>query len=135
MTKLDKDLQILMHIVKYCERIKKVAPIFKNDFNNFISDKNFAYLDSCSFSILQIGELAGKLSDDLKNKYKQIAWQEIEAIYNVIFHNYNEINFQNLWLFIQNDIDELNNNCQQILETYDQNYHEKLEKELDFLQN
>ena len=39
MTKLDKDLQILMHIVKYCERIKKVAPIFKNDFNNLYQIK------------------------------------------------------------------------------------------------
>ena len=35
MTKWDKDLQILLHIIKYCERIKKVAPIFENDFNNF----------------------------------------------------------------------------------------------------
>ena len=135
MTKLGKDLQILIHIVKYCERIKKVAPIFENDFNNFIADKNFVYLDSCSFSILQIGELVGKLSDDLKNKYKQIAWQEIKATRNIIVHNYNNISFKTIWGIIQNDIDELNNNCRQILETYDPNYQEKLEKELDFLQN
>ncbi len=135
MTKLDKDLQILLHIIKYCEKIKKVAPIFENDFNNFIADKNFVYLDSCSFSIFQIGELVGKLSDDLKNKYKEIPWQEIKATRNVIVHNYDKISFQTLWGVVQNDIEELNNNCRKILETYDTNYQEKLDQELKFLQN
>ena len=134
MTKLDKDLQILLHIIKYCERKKKVARIFENDFNNFIADKNFVYLDSCSFSIFQIGELVGKLSDDLKNKHKEIPWQEIRATRNIIVHNYDNISFTTLWGVIQNDIDELNNNCRKILETYDSNYQEKLEKELKFLQ-
>ena len=97
--------------------------------------KNFVYLDSCSFSTFQIGELVGKLSDDLKNKHKEIPWQEIRATRNIIVHNYDNISFTTLWGVIQNDIDELNNNCRKILETYDPNYQEKLEKELKFLQN
>ena len=135
MKKLDKDLQILLHIIKYCERIKKVAPIFENDFNNFIADKNFVYLDSCSFSIFQIGELVGNLSDDLKNKYKEIPWQKIKGLRNIIAHKYGTIEFDMLWGVVQNDIEELNNNCRKILETYDTNYQEKLDQELKFLQN
>lgn len=45
-----KDLQLIFHILKYCERIKKVITFLDNDFNNYIDKKNFTSLDSCSFS-------------------------------------------------------------------------------------
>lgn len=132
MINLDKDLQILLHIIKYCERIKNIIPVFEDDFNVFIDNKNYYYLDSCSFSILQIGEIIGKLSDDFRNKYNYIPWQKIKGLRNIIVHNYGKIQFEMLWEILKNDIDELNNNCRKILETYDPDYQSKLKQELGF---
>ncbi len=36
-----KDLQLIFHILKYCERIKKVITFLDNDFNNYINKKKF----------------------------------------------------------------------------------------------
>ena len=132
MINLDKDLQILLHIIKYCERIKNIIPVFEDDFNVFIDNKNYYYLDSCSFSILQIGEIIGKLSNDFRNKYNYIPWQKIKGLRNIIVHNYGKIQFEMLWEILKNDIDELNNNCRKILETYDPDYQSKLKQELGF---
>ena len=132
MINLDKDLQILLHIIKYCERIKNIIPVFEDDFNVFIDNKNYYYLVSCSFSILQIGEIIGKLSNDFRNKYNYIPWQKIKGLRNIIVHNYGKIQFEMLWEILKNDIDELNNNCRKILETYDPDYQSKLKQELGF---
>ena len=132
MINLYKDLQILLHIIKYCERIKNIVPVFENDFKIFIDNKNYYYLDSCSFSIIQIGEIIGKLSDDFRNKYNYIPWQKIRGLRNIIVHNYGKIQFEMLWEILKNDIDELNNNCRKILESYDPDYQSKLEQELGF---
>lgn len=49
MKEMDKDLNPIFHIIKYCEKIKKVSEIFENDFSKFLLKKNFGYRDLCSF--------------------------------------------------------------------------------------
>ena len=127
----DKDLQVIFHILKYCERIKKVLTFLENDFNNFINKKNFTNRDSCSFSAFQIGELVGKLSEELKNNYTNIPWQKIKGLRNVIVHNYGNIDFKILWKILTKNVEELNITCRQILENDDPNYNLRLEEELN----
>ena len=126
----DKDLQLIFHILKYCERIKKVIIFLDNDFNNDINKKNFTSLDSCSFSAFQIGELVGKLSEELKNNYSNVPWQKIKGLRNVIVHNYGNIDLKILWKILTKDVENLNIACRQILEKNDPNYNIILEEEL-----
>ena len=125
-----KDLQLIFHILKYCERIKKVITFLDNDFNNYIDKKNFTSLDSCSFSAFQIGELVGKLSEKLKNNYSDVPWQKIKGLRNVIVHNYGNIDLKILWKILTKDVEDLNIVCRQILEKNDPNYNIILEEEL-----
>ena len=41
--------------------------------------------------ILQIGELAGKLSDDFRHEHNQIPWQQIKATRNIVAHSYGSV--------------------------------------------
>ncbi len=53
------DLQRIEHIKEYCEEIANTINRYGNSFDIF--DEDIDYQKSVSFSILQIGELVGKL--------------------------------------------------------------------------
>ena len=56
----NKDIQILKHVIRYCEKIESTVRRFGEDFDTFLNDPD--YRDSVGMNLLQIGELAGKLS-------------------------------------------------------------------------
>ena len=58
---LPPDKQRLEHILDYCCEIEKTIARYGSDFAIFDRDRD--YQRSVSFSILQIGELSGGLSD------------------------------------------------------------------------
>ena len=59
-----RDAQRLEHIAEYCDSIAECVERFGSDFESFHADK--AYHDLICFYILQIGELAGQLSPELR---------------------------------------------------------------------
>ena len=44
--------------------------------------------DSIMFRIIQIAENNNKLSDDFKNRFKNVPWLAIKGMRNKIVHNY-----------------------------------------------
>ena len=72
----DRDLQILQHILTYCNRIEQTVERFGEDKDIFLSDRD--YIDSVSMNLLQIGELAGKFSDGFIERCKS----EIDRIWD-----------------------------------------------------
>jgi len=87
MTMQTKDLQILQHILQYCIKIENTISRFGNDFATFIADSD--YKDSVSMNLLQIGELAGKLSEEYIALTKQtMDWRAMKAMRNFFAHNY-----------------------------------------------
>ena len=62
MKRHNRDASILLHISEYCERIQKSLNRFGSDFDTFKNDNDLR--DSVSMNLLQIGELAKKLSDE-----------------------------------------------------------------------
>lgn len=58
----NKDCQIIAQILKYCAKIECTVKRFGADPAVFIADPD--YRDSIAMNLLQIGELAGKLSPD-----------------------------------------------------------------------
>ena len=65
---LPPDLQRLSRIRDYCELIEATVKRFGGTYEHFAGDVDFQ--QSISFSILQIGELAGSLSEDVRSANK-----------------------------------------------------------------
>ena len=62
------DIDILRHILKYCDNIEALIARFGSDIEVFKAD--LAFRDSVSMNILQIGELTGHLSDAYRSQTK-----------------------------------------------------------------
>lgn len=83
----NKDRLILQKIVEYCDQISETCSVFGNSLEGFSNSHIFQ--NACCMCILQIGELAGKLSDILEST----------------------------WETIRSDIPDLREKCQRLLES------------------
>jgi uncharacterized protein with HEPN domain len=72
--------------------------------------------NSISMCLLQIGELAGKLTDEIKAEYSEIVWRDIIAVRNRAAHAYGSMDMEILWDIATNDIPELKTYCENIIE-------------------
>ena len=110
----ERDLSILEHIVSYCGDIADTICRFGNSFEAFSTDK--AYRNACAMCILQIGELGGHLSEEFRSTYKQMPWNEIKAMRNVVAHAYGSISVQTTWETLEHDIPALRDFCLSVIE-------------------
>ena len=54
-----------------------------------------------------IGEAVGKLEDHVKERYPEIAWQDIKDFRNLLIHEYFGVDLEIVWTVIQNDLPQL----------------------------
>lgn len=64
MSKIDRDLHIISHILQYSNEVDETVTRFGNTFECFDLDK--IYQNAATMCILQIGELVGRFSYELK---------------------------------------------------------------------
>jgi uncharacterized protein with HEPN domain len=55
-------------------------------------------------AILTIGECANRLSDEFKNAHHHIEWVQIVAVRNIAAHSYWQLDMQQVWQAIEEDI-------------------------------
>lgn len=72
--RLDRDANILEHIVSYCEQIELTVERFGDSYDTFQADA--IYRNAAALCILQIGELVGKLTEDFRNSHDAIPWRK-----------------------------------------------------------
>ena len=90
------DLQRIEHIRDYCTEIDKTISRYGRSFEVFKADSD--YQRSISFCILQIGELAGKLSDEFRcATATRIQWGPIKGMRNLVAHNYGSVSKDIIW--------------------------------------
>ena len=75
---LSRDEQRLEHILEYCKDIAQTTERFGNEYVVFHVDK--AYHDLICFYLLQIGELSGQLSEELRSASDEIPWSQIKGM-------------------------------------------------------
>lgn len=110
-----RDTQRLEHVLDYCEDISDMLSTISFSKEAFFRNKQIQY--SIAFSILQIGELVGRLSDELRERTKQeIDWRAIKGMRNIIVHDYGEIRLQVVWDVATCDIPVLKAFCLRQLE-------------------
>jgi len=101
-------------MIKYCDEIDDAG----NDYGKSLEvlENKSGYKNSTSMCILQIGELTTHLTEDFKNTYNKVPWQDIKKMRNIAAHNYGEFDTKRLWDSIIYDIPALREYCEKIIE-------------------
>ena len=104
-----RDSLIVRKIAAYCEQIEKTNAYFGDDQALFFDEsRGFVYRNSVAMPILQIGELAKRLSEEYVLTNKAIPWRAIMGMRDVFAHHYGSVDYQELWQTSHEDICELN---------------------------
>lgn len=108
---MSPDLQRIKHIRDYCIAIANTISRYGNSFEVYSSDAD--YQRSISFSILQIGELSGGLSEEYRKKTAdRVQWGPMKAMRNLVAHNYGKMDQSIIWETATVDIPALLRFCE-----------------------
>ena len=111
---MSPDLQRIKHIRDYCTAIAKTIERYGHSFEVYSADAD--YQRSISFSILQIGELSGGLSEEFRQKTAhRIQWGPMKAMRNLVAHNYGKADHHIIWETATVDIPALLQFCEEQL--------------------
>ena len=72
--------------------------------------------------ILQIGEMATRLSENLKTEHCDIPWRDIIGMRNIFAHDYERIDDKMIWETLSNDIISLRTRCIEIVVELEPDY-------------
>ena len=108
-----RDRKLLDKIVAYCDRIGDNLSRYDADYSAFLSDAMFQ--DACCMCVIQIGELVGELSDEVKALAPSVPWRVIKDTRNFYVHAYGAIDLESVWETLIHDIPALKSACQTLL--------------------
>lgn len=115
--KKNRDEQIIIKILGYCNDIESTHNHFKDDKNLFLDEKlGYLYRAGITMFILQIGELAKHLSEDFVKQHSNIQWKDIMRTRDFFAHHYIEIDYSVVWYTSHEDISELKNYLSKIMQ-------------------
>ncbi len=108
----DRDQQIARHMAEYCEEIMLAVEHFGKDETKFLQDP--VYRNACAMPLMQIGELAKKLTDSFVQEHDSVPWKAIKGMRNLFAHDYRSMDERMIWKTITRNIPDL----QAFLESY-----------------
>jgi len=108
-----RDIDILEHIICYCDDIEETNKHFGNSFE--VLESNRVYKNALTMCILQIGELAGHLSEEFKIAYPNMPWSDLRKMRDLAAHHYIKFDEDTLWETIVEDIPVLREYCEKVI--------------------
>lgn len=109
-----KDLRTLKDTLIYCEDIKSALNRFGRNYEVFANDRVFFH--AVSMSLMQVGELANKLSAEFKEKNNgEVDWRRLRYIRNLFAHAYSNVSKKTVFEFATVFIPVYAEFCQQKL--------------------
>ena len=100
-----KDSLILQKMLNYIHEIQEFIDGYTHE--EFNSDKKT--INACVFNLSQIGELAGKLSQETIKLNTNIEWRRLKGLRNRIVHDYDGVNLNMVWRFFKDRIKWIGN--------------------------
>ena len=101
----------LEDILESIERIEKTTEkLSREDFN-----RNIDKQDAVVHRLEIIGEAAKNVPIEFRYKYPKIPWREIARTRDKITHHYFEIDIEQIWNIIQNDLQPLKEQIKKLL--------------------
>ena len=113
MKPLDRNIRILEHIIGYCDQIEETIQRFGNSYDIFSSDA--IYRNAAALCVLQIGELAGKLTDEFRLSHPGAPCRQIRGMRNIVAHSYGTVDPEITWEILTEDIPKLKAYCCHII--------------------
>ena len=110
-----KDKIILEKILKYISELEEFIKDYTQE--SFQNDRKT--INACVFNLSQIGELAGKVSNEIINEYPKIEWRGIKSLSNRIVHDYDGVNLNMIWGFLTEELSQLKTDIQGIIKNID----------------
>ena len=108
-----KERGILENIIKHCNKIEEKT---KNlTYEKFLENEDL--VDLVCFHILQIGELVKSFDKNFYSAFPEQPWSKIKGMRDVVAHGYGTIKRDEVWFVVANQIQSLNNYCNEILDT------------------
>jgi len=111
-----KDLFRLEHILDSISKIEYLARMLHSQ-NNF--EEKWIEQDAIIRNIEIIGEASVNISDELKQKYTDVAWKEMRGMRNFVTHQYFGVELSEIWNTVINDIPLLKKQIQKIINDYE----------------
>ena len=105
------DEQILNKILRETEYLQ--TKVGKVSLDDFVSDETLKR--AAAMSLLNIGELAKRLSKEFQDATSDIPYHKMIALRNLAAHGYFEIRFDDIWKTITTQIPILRNRISEIL--------------------
>ncbi|MBU1165255.1 DUF86 domain-containing protein [Patescibacteria group bacterium] len=97
---------IKLYIDDIKDAVSKIDKYSKGlSFDKF--NKNNLVIDAVVRNLEVIGEAAKNVPTDFKNEHKDIPWNKIAGMRNIIAHEYFSVDLEILWQTVQQDIPEL----------------------------
>lgn len=109
----NEDIAVINKIIRYCDDINILMTRFGKNFEQYKKDISFQY--ACNMCIIQIGELAGRLSEETREDSKHIPWQAIRGMRNLHAHDYENVDLEMVWNTLLEDIPTLKKNLEKML--------------------
>ncbi len=112
-----RDRTILLKITDYCLQIRDTHDYYKHDKKLLTNEKfGFIYRNSITMQILQIGEIAKMLSEELLGEYTEIPWKMIMRMRDIVAHHYGSLDYGIVWNTSVSDIPGLCMGIKEILQ-------------------
>lgn len=93
---MSPDLQRIKHIRDYCMAIQNTIQRYGKSFEQYSVDPD--YQRSIAFSLLQIGELSGGLSEDYKKQTSnRMPWNQLKGMCSMFAHSYGKMDHAVIW--------------------------------------
>ena len=102
---------LLEDMLESCERILEYTQGLS--FEDF--KKNYLVVDAVVRNFTIIGEAAGRIPENFKETHQDIEWDRIRGFRNRVVHDYFGIDYQIVWLIIENNIPELRDLIKKII--------------------
>ncbi|MEM6698192.1 MAG: DUF86 domain-containing protein [Bacteroidota bacterium] len=106
------DQQRLQHMLEAIDRI--------HNFTDELSYDDFANSEMVQFAVIKnfeiIGEAAYQINKELKMKYAEVQWKNIQGSRHILVHDYYRINVEIIWKAKDNSLTDLKTQIERILE-------------------
>jgi len=108
-----KDDYCLLNMLEAIEKIKQYSYLF-NSADDFFED--IQAFDASMMNFIVIGEMVGKLSDELiENTKDKIDWFKIRSFRNILAHNYFGIDAEEVWQIIHDNLLKLEEQLKELI--------------------
>jgi len=108
-----KDYYCLLNMIDAIDKINQFSSPFTSadDFCDAIQA-----FDASLMNFIVIGEMAEKLSDELKNASEnKINWFKIRGFRNILAHNYFGVDAEEVWQIIHNSLPQLDAQLRELI--------------------